>query len=71
MLCWAAEGELDLAAFRPGEFEMAWPPRSGRRARFPELDRVAYLDGAEALRRILPSQAPLVEEALGLLGERA
>ncbi len=71
VLCWTAEGELDLAAFRPGEFEMEWPPRSGRRARFPELDRVAYLDGAEALWRILPSQAPLVEEAFGLLGERA
>ncbi len=49
---------------------MEWPPRSGRRARFPELDRVAYFDGDEALRRILPSQAPLVEEALGFLSER-
>ncbi len=70
VLCWAAEGDLDLTAFRPGEFEMEWPPRSGRRARFPEMDRVAYLDGAEALRRILPSQAPLVEETLDLLGRR-
>src|ERR1700744_3069062 len=29
VLCWAAEGNLDLAAFHPGEFEMEWPPRSG------------------------------------------
>ena len=71
VLCWAAEGDLDLTAFRPGEFEMEWPPRSGRRATFPELDRVAYFDGPEALRRILPSQAPLVEETLSLLGEHS
>ena len=69
VLCWAAEGDLDLEAFSPGNFEMEWPPRSGKRARFPELDRVAYFDGSEALRRILPSQAPLVREMLLLLGE--
>ena len=51
VVCWAAEGDLDLAAFRPGRFEMEWPPRSGRRASFPEIDRLAYFDGPEALRR--------------------
>ena len=70
VLCWAAEGDLDLAAFRPGVFEMEWPPRSGRHASFPELDRLAYFDGPQALRRILPSQAPLVKELLRHLGER-
>jgi predicted NUDIX family NTP pyrophosphohydrolase len=29
VLCWAAESDLDLAAFRPGTFEMEWP-RPGR-----------------------------------------
>ena len=71
VLCWAAEGDLDLAGFEPGAFEMKWPPRSGRRATFPELDRLAYFDGVEALTRILPSQAPLIVETLRLLGERA
>jgi predicted NUDIX family NTP pyrophosphohydrolase len=67
VLCWAAEGDLDLATFRPGAFEMEWPPRSGRRATFPELDRVTYFDEAEALRRILPSQAPFIQETLLML----
>jgi predicted NUDIX family NTP pyrophosphohydrolase len=71
VLCWAAEGDLDLAGFEPGAFEMEWPPRSGRRATFPELDRVAYFDSAEALTRILPSQAPLTAETLRLLGSGA
>ena len=71
VLCWMAEGNLDVAAFKPGLFEMEWPPRSGKQATFPELDRLAYYDGAEALRRILPSQAPLVEQALQRLDEQA
>ena len=40
VLCWVAEADLDLAAFKPGLFEMEWPPRSGKRARFPEVDRL-------------------------------
>jgi predicted NUDIX family NTP pyrophosphohydrolase len=69
VLCWVAEGDLDLAAFRPGEFEMEWPPRSGKRATFPEIDRIAYFTAPEAIERILPSQAPLIRETL--LGLRA
>lgn len=71
VLCWLAEADFDLAAFKPGLFEMEWPPRSGKRASFPELDRMAYLGEVEALRRILPSQAPLITEALDILAERA
>ena len=64
VLCWMAEADLDLAAFRPGEFEMEWPPRSGRTAEFPEIDRLEYFGVEEALARILPAQAPLIHEAL-------
>jgi len=70
VLCWAAEGDLNLTGFTPGSFEMEWPPRSGKRASFPEMDRIAYFDSADALTRILPSQAPLIDETL-LLIERA
>ena len=69
VLSWAAEGDLDLAAFAPGAFEMEWPPGSGKRAAFPELDKVAYFEGSEALVRILPSQAPLIREILARLGK--
>ena len=66
--CWAAEADLDLAAFAPGEFEMEWPPCSGKRERFPEIDRIAYFDADAALAKILPSQAPLIREAMSSLG---
>jgi predicted NUDIX family NTP pyrophosphohydrolase len=70
VLCWAAEGDLNLDAFSPGAFEMEWPPRSGKRAAFPEIDRVAYFDSTAALTRILPSQAPLIDEVMQALSER-
>ncbi len=67
VLCWVAEADLDLAAFTPGLFEMEWPPRSLRRESFPEVDRVDYFAEDEALKRILPSQAPLILEILSVL----
>lgn len=69
VICWSAEADLDLTPFKPGGFEMEWPPRSGQRQVFPELDRVAYFEGAEAIGRILPSQAPLIHEVLASLSE--
>jgi predicted NUDIX family NTP pyrophosphohydrolase len=47
----AAEADLDLSGLDPGEFTMEWPPRSGRRVAFPEVDRARWtpLDEARAL----------------------
>lgn len=68
VLCWWVLCDLDLDGFSPGEFDMEWPPRSGRTARFPEVDRIAWFEPEEALARILPAQAPLIREALAALG---
>ena len=58
---WAVEGDLDPAAAHSNEFEMEWPPRSGRWELFPEIDRVAWFDPDEARRRIKPTQAPFID----------
>jgi predicted NUDIX family NTP pyrophosphohydrolase len=58
---WAVEGDLDPAAAVSNTFEMEWPPRSGSSATFPEIDRVAWFDPAEARIRIKASQIPLLE----------
>lgn len=68
VLCWTCEADPDLSGFRSLEFEMEWPPRSGRRARFPEADRVAWFTPSAALEAILKSQQPLIREALARLG---
>jgi predicted NUDIX family NTP pyrophosphohydrolase len=58
---WAMEGDCDPAALKPFLFEMEWPPRSGRKAEFPEIDRVTWFTLAEARERILPSQAAFLD----------
>ncbi|HSL97096.1 MAG TPA: NUDIX domain-containing protein [Candidatus Deferrimicrobiaceae bacterium] len=58
---WAVEGDLDPALARSNEFELEWPPRSGRTIVIPEVDRVEWFDVAEARHRIHPGQAPLLD----------
>jgi predicted NUDIX family NTP pyrophosphohydrolase len=65
---WATSGDFDPAELRSAEFELEWPPRSGRRQRFPEVDRAAWFDLAEARRRILEGQTPFLDALEGLSG---
>jgi predicted NUDIX family NTP pyrophosphohydrolase len=57
----AVEGDLDPAAISSIEFELEWPPRSGRRQRFPEAAEARWMTIAEARRMMLPSQLPLLD----------
>lgn len=61
---WAAEADFDPAALASNSFEIEWPPRSGARAEFPEVDRAEWFDPVEARRRILAAQAPFVGRLL-------
>ncbi|MHA3704805.1 NUDIX domain-containing protein [Jatrophihabitans sp. YIM 134969] len=64
---WAVEADLDPADVVPGTFTMTWPPRSGRTAEFPELDRVEWCDPATATRRLVTAQRAFVERLLDQL----
>ena len=68
---WACEGDVDPAALRSNTFPMEWPPRSGHRRDFPEVDRAEFFDLAEARRRINPAQAHLLDALERLIGPRA
>lgn len=57
----AAEGDLDASAIQSIEFEMEWPPRSGRRETFPEAEEARWMTFARARAMMLPSQLPLLE----------
>ncbi len=61
---WAIEGDLDPATARSNLFELEWPPHSGRRESFPELDRVAWFTPGEARRRMKPAQIPFIDRLL-------
>jgi predicted NUDIX family NTP pyrophosphohydrolase len=58
---WAVEGDLDPQLAHSNEFEIEWPPRSGRRHMIPEVDRVAWFDPDEARLRAHPAQAAFVD----------
>ncbi len=58
---WAVEADLDPAAVVPGTFRMEWPPRSGRTAEFPELDRVAWFTLDAAREVIVPAQLAFLD----------
>ena len=64
---WAVEGSLDPAEAHSNMFEMEWPPRSGRRELFQEIDRVAWFDPDQARLRIKPTQAPFIERLEAVL----
>jgi predicted NUDIX family NTP pyrophosphohydrolase len=67
ILAWLVEANLDLTALRSNVFEIEWPPRSGRRASFPEVDRAAYFDPATALWKVHKGQQPILSEAAARL----
>ena len=58
---WAFEDDLpktfELSA---NSFEMEWPPRSGKRALFPEIDRAAFFNERDARKKINPAQEPFI-----------
>lgn len=65
---WAFECDCDPAGFSSDTFTMEWPPRSGRQAEFPEVDRAEYFDLVTAKQKINPAQVALLDELEQLIG---
>jgi predicted NUDIX family NTP pyrophosphohydrolase len=57
----AVEGDFDPATLRSNAFDMEWPPKSGRRASFPEVDRAGWFSLAEAREKLIEGQRPLLD----------
>jgi predicted NUDIX family NTP pyrophosphohydrolase len=58
----ACEGDFDPAKLSSNRFEIEWPPRSGRRKRFPEIDRIDWFPISAALDKIISYQRPFLSE---------
>ena len=65
--CFAVEGDLDMSEVLSNEFEMEWPPRSGRFGRFPEVDRAEWFPADVARAKLNRSQAAFVDRLEELL----
>lgn len=61
VVAWAVAGDVDADACVSGTFEMEWPPRSGRRASFPELDRFRWWPVEEAKDVVVGAQVELLD----------
>ena len=57
----ALEGDLDVEGISGNRCEIEWPPRSGRRQSFPEVDRAAWFSPDEARRKINVGQRPFID----------
>ncbi|MBV9593680.1 MAG: NUDIX domain-containing protein [Actinobacteria bacterium] len=68
VVAFAVEGDFDATDVRSNEFEMEWPPRSGRRQSFPEVDRAAWFTIADARGKLIAGQVPLLDRLTAALG---
>ena len=58
----ARDAGFDPREIRSNLFELEWPPRSGRRQSFPEIDRAEWVDLAAARRRLVAGQVPMLDD---------
>ncbi|MEO8720090.1 MAG: NUDIX domain-containing protein [Ginsengibacter sp.] len=59
---WAKEADFEFGKIESNLFEMEWPPRSGIKKFFPEVDKAAWLKLEEAKRKITSGQLTFLEE---------
>jgi predicted NUDIX family NTP pyrophosphohydrolase len=61
VVAWALEGDFDPDGLVSMTFETEWPPRSGRMATYPEVDRAAWFDLETARVKLNAGQVPLLD----------
>ncbi len=64
VLSWLVKADLDVTTVHSNLFEMEWPPKSGQRAQFPEVDRAEWFERATALEKIHEGLAPILHDAI-------
>jgi predicted NUDIX family NTP pyrophosphohydrolase len=68
IVAWAIEADFPVAELKSNTFELEWPPRSGKKMQFPEVDRAEWFVPADARRKILPGQAGFIDRLLARIG---
>src|SRR5467141_5118499 len=61
IIAWAVEADFPVAELKSNIFELEWPPKSGRKKQFPEVDRAEWFIPADARRKILVGQVEFIE----------
>jgi predicted NUDIX family NTP pyrophosphohydrolase len=64
---WAVEGDCEAESIRSNSFTIEWPPRSGQRKEFLEVDRAGWFSLKLARDKILKGQLMLLDELQRIL----
>lgn len=67
--CWAVTGDLDADSIVSNQFEIEWPPRSGKMRTFPEIDRAAWFSISIAREKINERQVSFIDELVKCIDE--
>lgn len=65
---WAMRGDIDANAISSNTFSLEWPPHSGKRREFPEVDKGAWFTLAVARERISPGQRGFLDQLQARFG---
>ena len=66
---WATEAALDFGFIQSNTFEMEWPPRSGKKQLFPEVDKAGWFTIDEAKIKINSGQVAFLEQLVAVINE--
>jgi predicted NUDIX family NTP pyrophosphohydrolase len=64
---WALEGDLDTTTIKSNEFEIEWPPKSGKKITVPEVDKAEWCNIPQAFEKINPAQQDLITRLINSL----
>ena len=64
---WAIETDFEKAFISSNEFEMEWPPKSGKKQWFAEVDKAEWFSLDVAKQKINPGQIPFLDELIEML----
>lgn len=70
VFAWALEQQLNIDNIKSNTFEMEWPPRSGRKKSFPEIDKAGWFSMADARKKIIEGQVLLITQLEEILKNR-
>lgn len=59
---YALEQDLDTSTVKSNEFEIEWPPKSGKTISIPEIDKAEWFPAAEALEKINVAQGDFIKQ---------
>jgi predicted NUDIX family NTP pyrophosphohydrolase len=70
VFAWAVRSDFDASNLKSNLFSLEWPPKSGRRQEFPEVDRAEWYGMETARRKILAGQAGFLDQLIRYLDRR-